>query len=218
MSIKPLFIYIFSGFFIAVLFIIFPQLDIGFSQIFFADSEFFLSGNFFVYWVNKSVYYLVMLITMLLVVLFLYGLIRNNASLRKKSIYLLVVLILGPGLIVNLVFKNNFGRVRPKNIIEFGGDSYFSPAFYISDQCKSNCSFTCGDASVGFYIYAFCYVFPQNRKWFFLLASIITLLFSFVRIVLGAHFLSDVIFSGYITIFTIHIMYGIFGFNQLKEK
>src|ERR1700733_12381547 len=61
----------------------------------------------------------------------------------------LIALAVGPGLVVNVVFKDHWGRARPAQIEAFGGTERFSPAFVPSDQCSSNCSFPAGDPSVG---------------------------------------------------------------------
>ena len=44
--------------------------------------------------------------------------------------------VIGCGLIANLYFKDTWGRARPINIHEFGGDKLYTQPFIKSDQCK----------------------------------------------------------------------------------
>ena len=65
--------------------------------------------------------------------------IRNyKKNLRLKFIALGLVLgpIIGCGLIANFYFKDNWGRARPYQIEEFGGNLIYTPPLIKSDQCK----------------------------------------------------------------------------------
>ena len=44
------------------------------------------------------------------------------ASCRKNVIFILLFLALGPGLVVNLMLKDQLGRARPREVVDFGGD------------------------------------------------------------------------------------------------
>lgn len=113
---------------------------------------------------------------------------------RKRLSYLLIVLLLGPGLLVNLGLKDNsFGRPRPIQIEAYGGKSQFSPAFSYSGVCHHNCSFVSGHAAVAFYLMALGWAF--GRRWVFVLGVILGIVVGAVRISQGGHFLSDVVFS-----------------------
>lgn len=107
---------------------------------------------------------------------------------------------LGPGLIVNALFKGHFGRARPVQILEFGGAAHFTPALQIADQCARNCSFTAGDPSVGFALAAFALIFPRHHAAFFALAVASGAGLGAMRIAQGGHFLSDVLFTGFFTL------------------
>ena len=102
-------------------------------------------------------------------------------------------------IVVNLLLKNLWGRARPGDILEFGGQETFSPWYKISSSCDTNCSFVSGDSSVGFAIIILYFV---TKNIFFLYASLVFgFVLGFIRILAGGHFLSDVVFSGLITIF-----------------
>jgi len=115
---------------------------------------------------------------------------------KKKIAYIILCLAIGPGLVVNAIFKDNWGRARPHQVANFGGNKEFTPPFIMTDQCERNCSFTSGDPSVGFFFFAFAFAFANRRKQFTALAMTLGTIYGVTRIVQGAHFLSDVIFSG----------------------
>jgi lipid A 4'-phosphatase len=187
----------------------FPQIDLAFSRLFyaggfpFADSmlhrmireatTWFLCGSLFVaaaaFLFNK-----------------LLG--RNLWSMcAKRLCYLLVVLALGAGLIVNLGFKDHFGRARPRQIAEFGGSQVFTPAFAVSNQCDKNCSFSSGEAASGFYAIALVYAFARRRRYAIIGALAFGATVSLARIAAGAHFLSDVMVSFFVMLLLSDALY-----------
>jgi lipid A 4'-phosphatase len=122
-------------------------------------------------------------------------------SRRPAALFLALSLLLGPGLMVNGVFKDHWGRARPGQVLQFGGSAHFSPPWVMSDQCEKNCSFVCGDASLGYVLVAIAFVSRRPRLWFaagLVLGSALGLM----RMGQGGHFLSDVIFSFYVVYFT----------------
>jgi len=134
----------------------------------------------------------------------LVGVFRNGPVGRRGKVaaLLLVVLAIGPGLIVNGILKEHWGRARPRDVVEFGGDHRFTPAIVISDQCERNCSFTAGHPSAGFALAALGYAYmSRRRRWaVFAAATGFGLLVGLARVAAGGHFLSDVLFSGFIVI------------------
>lgn len=126
----------------------------------------------------------------------------------RQYAFLLTSLIVGPGLIANALFKENWGRARPRQITEFGGTAEFSPPLVISDQCATNCSFVSGDASMGFFFLAVAMIAPvRHRKASVIAALLFGSFIGFMRIIQGAHFLSDVIFAGVFVGLTIVLLY-----------
>lgn len=127
---------------------------------------------------------------------------------KRAGLYLLLALALGPGLMVNTLFKDQWGRARPAQIEQFGGDKQFTPAWVMSDQCEKNCAFVSGHASVGFYVMAFAFVLRRRRVW--LLSGIaLGVLVGIARMAQGGHFLSDVLFCGFIVYWAALIAYGL---------
>ena len=57
-----------------------------------------------------------------------------------------------------MLLKGFWGRARPNDILELGGNDNFSAWFQYSDACNANCSFVSGDASVGFALIAMYFI------------------------------------------------------------
>ena len=99
--------------------------------------------------------------------------------------------------VTNLALKDHWGRARPKQILEFGGNKSFTPALIPSNECSRNCSFVAGEPSSTFApFYAAAFVIPQWSLTLVIVGTVCGVVSGFVRIAQGAHFLSDVIFAG----------------------
>ncbi len=114
----------------------------------------------------------------------------------RRIAYLYTSILVGPALLVNGLFKSHWGRARPSQVKEFGGDAVFTPAWMMADQCSSNCSFTSGHAALGFWVLALALIAPQSLR----IPAVATalafgILVGGARIVVGGHFLSDTLFS-----------------------
>lgn len=182
---------------ICATFVLFPQIDLYVSSLFFAKNAFFLKSTLFAVIIYKATIIITASFALVLVALLFIETVSKIRFVRKKVlIYLLLVLLLGPGLIVNVIFKNHFGRARPSQIEYFGGDKKFTPALTIAHQCKKNCSFSSGHAAAAFYFLAFVPLLHGRKK--FAAAVVATIwgsIVGFVRIIQGGHFLSDVVCS-----------------------
>lgn len=119
-------------------------------------------------------------------------------SCRIAAIFLVLVMLIGPGLLVNTIFKQNWGRPRPLDLVQFSGEKEFVPV-WVKGEASGGQSFPSGHASMGFYWLAPFFVFRRNyRKWarFFLMFGIgFGLLMGLTRMVQGSHFPSDVLWS-----------------------
>lgn len=112
---------------------------------------------------------------------------------QRRVLYLVVVLALGPGLVVNGAFKADSGRARPMQVTEFGGARAFTGFGMPAAQCRKNCSSVSGHAAVGFFFIAFAWAL-RSRAW--LLGGIlIGAAVGAGRMMQGGHFLSDILFS-----------------------
>lgn len=115
---------------------------------------------------------------------------------KRAVLFLAASLTLGPGLLVNGIFKEFSGRARPLQITEFGGEQRFSPAWTFSDQCAGNCSFSSGEAASAAWLLALVLVAPERlRKPVLIFAVLYIALVVLMRMAAGAHFLSDTLVS-----------------------
>ena len=210
----------FMGSFIAaaLLFYAFPELDIRFSMLFYDPfSRFYLADAPFCRWIYESVEIVsiawVVLAVLLIAALWIRK--KNGFGLSARHlIYLLAALAIGPGLMVNLVLKDNWGRARPYDVIQFGGASAFTPAFVVSGECRNNCAFVSGHAAMGFYFIAFGFLCRRRRSLLFLLAGIYGTVVGLVRILQGGHFLSDIVFA----FFIIHALSAVLYWIMFERK
>ena len=138
-------------------------------------------------------------------------------SYRKIGLFLVIFIILGPGLLINTVLKDNWGRPRPADIVNFGGGEQFRHVWE-KGRPEQGKSFPSGHASVGFFLLApFFILRKSSRKWaaFFLSLGIFYgMLMGFGRMVQGGHFLTDIIWAGAFTYLTGMILYYIFRFDR----
>jgi len=196
---------------LALLFILFPQIDLWVSDLFWdQDHRFFRFQTLPVLILYQSVQVVSIVLVGGLLTLSVISWRKGGSTLGlapRQWFYLLLVLALGPGLVVNLIAKNISGRARPNYVVEFGGDKTFTPAFVLSDQCDSNCSFVSGHASFGFYFVALALVMRRHRKKVFVAAVLYGLVIGFGRIMQGGHFLSDVIFAFFFVYFVAQATY-----------
>jgi lipid A 4'-phosphatase len=110
----------------------------------------------------------------------------------KLSISALISLALGCGLLVNLFLKEFSGRPRPRETSLFGGDLDFVQAGSFAGKCIKNCSFVSGEASSAGWL--FCLILLLPERWRISLGLplvIVSALIPALRVITGAHYLSD---------------------------
>ena len=127
------------------------------------------------------------------------------AKFRQRAAYFFLVIILGPVVVVNLVLKDNWGRPRPRDIIEFSGQYQYQPATVMSDTGKK--SFVCGHCASAYIYFSAYFILSKGR----ILALLLTLCYSFLmgltRMSAGGHFMSDIIWSGCVMFFLCWFLY-----------
>lgn len=124
---------------------------------------------------------------------------RDYASLQKIW-FLAITAILGPGLLVNLILKANWGRARPIQTDIFGGPWPFSEVWVIAGNCQSNCSFVSGEGSMAFWLLATLILAPKGSRE--ALAGVMVVFaatISINRIAFGGHYFSDIVLSWALT-------------------
>ena len=106
---------------------------------------------------------------------------------------------LGPGLLVNAGFKDNWQRARPYEVQNFGGTQQFTRAGVVTDQCDNNCSFVSGHVACGFFFASLMLVQPRRRRSWALAGCTAGVLIGFSRMADMAHWLSDALWAAPIT-------------------
>jgi lipid A 4'-phosphatase len=137
-----------------------------------------------------------------------WGAATSSLRVRNAAAYALLALALGPGLLVNGVLKEYWGRPRPEQIARFGGSSSFVPPLQPSRQCQHNCSFVSGHAAAGFYLITGAWIWPRRRRTWLIAGIGAGGLIGLARIVQGGHFLSDVLGALIVVWFTDAALYG----------
>jgi lipid A 4'-phosphatase len=199
---RPVFLYLASVAAAVGLFLLAPGIDLWASGLFFRPGEgFFLANVGVVRILYRAVPWIVLAQAIGIPLLLLLAWWRGRAIAGigwRQGVYVLLVLALGPGLAVNAVLKDHWGRARPSQVTEFGGTQAFTPAPVPANACDKNCSFVSGHAAVGFGLIAFAFLARDRRRRTALRAGAIAAgtLIGLARMAQGAHFLSDVVFAG----------------------
>lgn len=129
-----------------------------------------------------------------------YGGFRSPTRLwRRRGVFLVMLLALGPGLLVNGILKKNWGRPRPRQIVEFGGSRQYQHPWQPDFDTGEGRSFPSGHGAAAFYLTAPFFIHRRSnpklaRRWLSV-GLCFGLLMSFARIAQGGHFLSDVLWS-----------------------
>ena len=210
---------------VSTVFVAFPQIDLWVSGLFWDGTAgvagFTMNENpivQFVYWVFLHIPKI--LIPLFLILLVLPWFKESLKPSRKYSGFLLLVLLIGPGIIVHPILKDNWDRPRPRDVQQFGGEKAFSPAFIMAEQPGKNQSFASGHGAMGFFFMAFAWVFRKRR--YLLAGLVIGAIVSMGRVVQGGHFLSDVVTAGFIVYFTAqvlaHFMLGDYRYQSTDES
>lgn len=186
----------------ATLFLAAPEIDLIVSRLFYTPGVgFTFRGSPIERFLYHSVEWLSLWGGLALIGTSLYAMVarRPAAGLSARDLTIaLLILALGPGLLVNGVLKESYGRARPAQIVEFDGERTFTPAFVPSDQ--GGRSFSSGHASAAFFWTSVALLAKRRRQLWISAAVAYGLLIGFVRIAAGGHFLSDVVASFFIVL------------------
>lgn len=128
----------------------------------------------------------------------------------RAIVFLVATLALGPGLLVNVVLKDHWGRSRPIDITQLGGTERYVQWWDPRGECPNNCSFVSGDVAGAFWTIApAALVPPQWRVLAYGAALALGTGMAALRVMAGGHFLSDVVFSGVFTFLIIWLAHGL---------
>ena len=179
-----------------------PYLDLTISHYFYLPSKNFSSNPFYTFLYNYGVIPAQLLFCFSVFVLFLAWFKKKWKKWQIPALVLVISLLIGAGLIVHEVFKEHWGRPRPKQVVDFGGQQpfrpYYKPNFF--HQPEPSKSFSCGHCTMGFYFFSLALVARRlhYQKVFWaslLLAFALGVSLSLARIAQGGHFFSDTLVS-----------------------
>ena len=212
---------------LSIVFFLFPSLDITVSGLFFGQDGKFIAteSDWFIYFIRKMLLPLLALLVFFVPIAAVIKQIYFKEKILnipvREWVYLFSCLIVGTGVVVNSIFKNLWGRARPNDTIQFGGQEPFTIPWLNVDYCDTNCSFVSGDVSFFTLSLALLIIFNKTSWNTFAYAAI--LLISLLRIMEGDHFLSDTVMSFIITYVIIIGLKDIFknfpedlNLNQIK--
>ena len=195
----------------ALIFAVFPGLDLGLARLFF-DAEtarFPLKYNAAAELVRNAAMWISWGIATPSIAALGFKLMRPDRPLLVKGrtmVFLLVTLILTAGIFSNGIFKTYWGRPRPASVTEFSGPWAYKNWWQAGGDCPRNCSFFSGEAATAFWTYAPATLAPpQWRPLAYAGVTVFGLLTGLLRMTFGGHFLSDVLAAGLATFLTIWV-------------
>ncbi len=143
---------------------------------------------------------------------------EDIARYRKIAVYFILTLVIGAGIITNLLLKALWGRPRPSQLVEFGGSQSFEPVLVYMSETYGK-SFPCGHATMGFFFWSVALALPRRRKGmrigFAIFGLILGAALGFGRSVQGGHFLSDTLWAAAVMWFVSIVLFHLL---QLGEQ
>jgi lipid A 4'-phosphatase len=199
---------------VGLIFGIWPDLDLELAALFFdpARGGFWRSHDPIYLRARDAAVWLVALVAAPAVIAVVWKLLRPRRPLLipgRAILLMLVPLALGPGILANVVLKEHWGRPRPIDVAEFGGDEHFRAWWDPRGDCPKNCSFVAGEPAGAFWTLApAAVVAPQWRALGYAIALAFGSAVGVQRMAAGAHFFSDGVFAGVFTYLLIWLTYG----------
>ncbi len=129
---------------------------------------------------------------------------------RKPCLLVVLTTVIAAGLLVNAVLKQYWGRPRPSQTVEFGGNWAYRPIFPPGPPGKG-ASFPCGHCTMGFVFFGLAGFWRQRKSLAvsgMAVGIVLGVTLSVARIVQGAHFLSDTVWSLGIVTMTVSVLYA----------
>jgi lipid A 4'-phosphatase len=193
---KDIWILIILWLFFSTLFTLFPALDILVSSHFFDQTLgiFPLKNMSLIKHLNNFGHWLMVPLTLWPFAMILT---RSPPPFSVKQAFLYIVFYAFCAIIlIEYGVKEIWLRPRPEQIILFGGTQPFLEVFQSLPKGNFH-SFVSGHTSVWFGLICIGYtVFPQHRQFWIITSLLLGCCMAFLRICVGAHFLSDTIFAG----------------------
>jgi membrane-associated PAP2 superfamily phosphatase len=136
---------------------------------------------------------------------------------RRQCAFMVLLLLLGPGLLVNPVLKDHWGRPRPRQIVQFGGSLQFHHPWE-RGEANTGKSFPSGHAASAFYL-AMPFFVLRRRKPHLAMpvyagAMVYGVLMGVARIAQGGHFASDILWAWGVVHLTAVALYYLMGLDR----
>jgi membrane-associated PAP2 superfamily phosphatase len=196
---------------VGLVFGLYPQLDLKVARIFFNDATNSYAVRGPLVPVRETAMWLIAALVAPAALALALKLIAPRRKLLipgRAVVFLLVTLALGPGLVVNGILKDYWGRPRPVDVIPLGGTKPFVAWWDPRGTCPNNCSFVSGDVSGGFWTLAPAALAPPAwRAAAYTGAIVFASGIAVLRMIFGGHFFTDTVFAAVITFLIIWVMY-----------
>jgi lipid A 4'-phosphatase len=199
---------------IALLFGIYPELDLKLAALFYdpATQSFPLKLDEAAAFARDAAMWIAWGLALPAIVAFVIKLVRPDRPLLMSGravVFLLVTLILAAGVLTNLGFKSHWGRPRPVVVTQFSGPQEFVPWWDPRGSCTRNCSFFSGEGATAFWTYAPAALTPPAwRPLAYVAATLFGVITSMLRMAFGGHFFTDVATAALVTFLVIWLAYG----------
>jgi lipid A 4'-phosphatase len=128
----------------------------------------------------------------------------------RAAILLITTMLIGPGLLVNGILKEQWSRPRPGEVVEVGGPLAFKPWYDPSGECRSNCSFVSGESASAFWLLAPATLVPA--PWTVPAVCATTAyaaVVAFTRVFTTGHFVTDAVFAAMLVSLVVWLMHGL---------
>jgi membrane-associated PAP2 superfamily phosphatase len=200
---------------VGLVFGLYPELDLKISALFFdpAKKDFMLRWSPLLGFLRDAAMWVVSVIAAPAFIALAIKMLRPRGKLLiagRALVFLIATLALAPGLVTNVVLKDYWPRSRPIDVPQFNGEEYFTAWWDPRGGCPKNCSFVGGEASGAFWTLAPASLSPPAwRPAAYGAALIFATGVSALRLAFGAHFFTDVVFSGVFTYLIIWLAYSL---------
>lgn len=135
---------------------------------------------------------------------------------RRVFLYVILVVVTGPGLLANALLKEQWGRPRPREVEGLGGHHVFEPVLAI-DPGSTGKSFPCGHATMGFVIFMGYFLLRRHRPrlalGFLITALVVGSMMGLARSLQGAHFLTDTVWAAFVCWIASLVLYHALGLD-----
>jgi lipid A 4'-phosphatase len=199
---------------LSAIFLAWPELDLAVSRAFYDPTLGFYLGNNRWLWILRESGRLSAWFVGALALTSIAGKLmrpdRPSLIAPGLIVFLVASLAIGPGIVVNLILKNHWGRPRPYAVDVFGGNVPYVEVWKVSSFCERNCSFVSGEASTAIWLMALALIFPARwRVPALIVLGFYALAVSANRIAFGGHFASDVLLAWCVTLLVMVILYRV---------